>query len=439
MFDAFMRSLADNLADILTLALIVVVAAGIIYYALARRRHVVAIRKRLGGQVTVPSKVEEVLRHALNADVAEAGAIGAVTFVDLAWQYSMADPSIWEHFNGPAADHITDALQNLDVLKAALGDHALPLVDNVIEWLKGLEALHVFSDVADKLPLLGDAPAIVLDTKGGSLVDSLIGAASTAHTAAEAKAAAASSAWNIHLPLVTIGFASYRAWRRAQKGAGWGRNLEFAAIEVGTRATGGLIGGKVGGVIGTAIVPGVGTILGAVVGAVGGAIGGALLGESIKKRHVEKASRDLNAALERLGAAYLNDSENFERLTGVFRAREEDYLRNLRDLKRRLRRYALPWRLVWPDEKLVLLQETVRLAERRLGTVREGTVAALDKLAYMRESGQCRELGTLLLSNPALCEAVPCDAELVGAARQANERLRRELQHMGMLAEGAAA
>lgn len=439
MFDAFIRSLADNLADLLTLALIIALAAGIAYYVLARRRHVAAIRKRLGGQATVPSKAREVLRRAVNADVAEVGAIGAVTFVDLAWQYSMADPSIWEHFNGPAADHITDALQNLDVLKVALGDHALPLVDNVIEWLKGLEALHVFGDLADKLPLIGDASAIVLDAKGSSLVDSLVGAASTVHTAAEAKAAAASGGLSIHLPLVTIGFASYRAWRRAQRGAGLGRNIEFAAIEVGTRATGGLIGGKMGGVIGTAIAPGLGTIFGTVAGAVGGAIGGALLGESIKKRHVEKAGRDLNSALERLGAAYLNDDEGFRQLTDVFRAREEGYLRNLRDLKRRLRRYAMPWRLVWPDEKLVLLQETVRLAEQRLGTIREGTVAALDKLAYMRETDQRRELGALLLSNPALCEAIPCDAELVGAAQQANERFRRELQHMGMLTEGAAA
>lgn len=433
MFQQFVNALAENAADILTIAAIVVVVGGAAYYLLARRRRVAAIRKRLGGQVEVPGGVKEALAKATNSNVVEMGTIGAVSFLDIAWQYSMADPSIWEHFNGPAADHMTDALQNLDVLKGALGDHSLPLVDNVVDWLRGLEASQVFSDLIDKIPALGDASTIVVDAKSASVVDTLAG------TAVDAKSSAISSGLGLHLPLVTIGFASYRAWRRAQKGAGLGRNVEFAAIEVGTRATGGLVGGKVGGVIGTAIVPGVGTVIGTVAGAVGGAIGGALLGETIKKRHVQQASRNLNAALEQLGQAYLRDDDNFERLTGVFREREEHYQHSLREMKRRLRRYAMPWRVAWPDEKLVLLQETVRLAEQRLGGVREGTVDAIDKLRYMRETDQRRELGVMLLSNPALAREIPCDAELIGQAQQANQRLRTELRHHGLLPEGAAA
>lgn len=441
MFQQFTHALAENLADILTFTLVVGLLAGGTLFYLARRRHVAAIRRRLHGQVSMPGRVRETLARVLNADVAEMGAIGAVSFVDIAWQYSMADPSIWDHFDGPAAAHMADAIQNLDVLKEAFGSASLtPFVDHVVEWLRGLEALHVFSDLADRLPVIGDSAALVVEGKSASLVDSLVNSASTVHTAAEAKAGATfDGGLQVHIPFVSIGFAAYRAWRRAQKGAGLPRNVEFAAIEVATRATGGLVGGKVGGVIGTAIVPGAGTVVGAVAGAVAGAVGGAALGEAIKKRHVQKANREYHDRLEQLGAAYLDDDAGFEQVTGVFRQQEEQYMKNLSETRRRLRRYALPWRVIWPDEKLVLLGETVRLAENRLGTVQQGTIDAIDRLNFMRATGQRRELGAMLWSNPALAQEVPCDPELIGAVRQASDRLKRELAQLGLQPSGAAA
>ena len=432
MAQQFIHALMENLADIVTLVVVVGVMAGIALFWIRRQRHVAAIRERLGGQVSLPSQVRETLAKAFNTDVAEVSAIGAVTLVDLAWQYSMADPSIWDHFSGPAARHISDAIQNLDMLKATLGDYTLPAIDHVIEYLRHLEAVQVFGDLIDKLPLIGSSSGVVLEAKSTSLVDALAQSTAPVNAAAEAKASAATGATlGVHIPLVTLGFATYRAWRRSQKGTNLGRNVEFAAIEVTTRAGGGLLGGKVGGVIGTAIVPGVGTLIGTVAGAVAGAIGGALLGEAFKKRHVQKASRDLNERLETLGGTYLDDPLNFQRVTGVFRQQEAQYVQSLRETRRRLRRYAMPWRVAWPDEKLVLLQETVRLAERRLGSIQQGTVEAMDRLAFMRETGQRRELGILLWSNPALCSEIPCDPALVGAVREANDRLRRELKSLG--------
>ncbi len=430
MLNSFSRALASNLAFVLTAALVAGAVAGGWLYVRARKRHVDRIRRRLGAHVPVPRGIKDTLAKALNADAAEIGAIGAVTFVDLAWQYSMADPTIWDHFHGPAATHITDAIQNLDVLKGTLGDHALPVVDNVFEYLRHLEALHVFGDLIDKLPVVGASTQVVLEAKGASVVDTLIKTAITPDAATTAGTDVA--ALGLHIPVVTVGFAAYRAWRRSQKGAGLRRNVEFATIEVATRATGGLVGGQVGGVIGTAIVPGVGTAVGAVAGAVAGALGGAVLGETIKKRHVERAGSDLNASLERLGATYLEDDANFAKVTGVFREQESEYLDHLGDMRRRLRRYAMPWRLAWPDEKLILLEETVHLAEERLSGIQQGTVDAIDRLAWMRASGQRRELGVMLWSNPALAEEVPCDVELVGAVRSANDRLRHEMQQFGV-------
>jgi hypothetical protein len=436
MIQVFIDSLIDNLADVLTIAAVIGVVGGAALYWFARRRRVRSLRRRLNSGVDIPGKVKAMVASAANADVAEMGAIATVSLVDLAWQYSMAAPEVWDHISGPGADHLIDVVQNLDVLKSTLGDQLFPFADNVIAYLRGLEAAQVFGDLAGQLPVLGDASSVVLEAKGSSVVDSLAAGA----TAAEAKAAAAGEAGlPVHLPLVTVGFATYRAWRRSQQGAGLKRNVEFAAIEVTTRAGGGLLGGKAGGVIGTLIVPGVGTFVGTVAGAVAGAVGGALLGETVKKRHVQKVSDALNASLERLGSEYLDHPGNFERLTDVFREQEADYRSHLRAVKRHMVRYALPWRIAWPDAKLVLLQETVRLAEERLDTVREGTVEAVDRLTFMRTTGQRRELGVMLWSNPALCTELGCNSDIVGQVARQNERLRTELRHLGMAADGAAA
>jgi hypothetical protein len=436
MLQAFIASLGENLADVLTIAVVVGVVGGAALYGFARRRRVRSLRRRLHGGVDIPGRVKTLVANAANADVAEMGAIATVSLVDLAWQYSMAAPEVWDHISGPGADHLADAIQNLDVLKSTLGDQLFPFADSVIDYLRGLEAVQVFGDIAGQLPVLGDASSVVLEAKGASVVDSLAAGA----TAAEAKAAVAGDVGlPVHIPLVTVGFATYRAWRRSQQGAGLKRNVEFAAIEVTTRAGGGLLGGKAGGVIGTLFVPGVGTFVGTVAGAVAGAVGGALLGEAVKKRHVQKVSDALNTSLERLGSEYLDHPGNFERLTDVFREQEADYRSHLRVMRRRAVRYALPWRFVWPDAKLVLLQETVRLAEERLDTVREGTVEAVDRLTFMRTTGQRRELGVMLWSNPALCAELACDGDIVGEVARHNERLRAELRHLGTVSDGAAA
>jgi hypothetical protein len=441
MFSTFFDALMENAADVLTLAVIIAALAGGVLFWRARRRHIERLRARLRGTVPISNTVKEALGKVFNFDTAEMTTIGAVTFVDIAWHYSMADPHIWDHFNGPAADHIADAIQNLDVLKSSLGDTSLPMVSNLLEYFKHLEATQVFHDVLDKIPALdglGESHAIVLDAHGDSLVDTL----TDAGTAIDVKASVAGKAVGLmtHIPLITIGFASFRAWRRSQRGTGLGRNLEFAAIEVATRAGGGLAGGQLGGVIGTAIVPGVGTIIGGVAGAVAGAIGGALLGEEIKQRHIHKAQESLNTSLEALGKPYLTEPGGFRDLTGVFVEQERQYVKNVLATRRRMRRYALlPWRIAWPNEKLILLRETVGMAEERLAEIKQGTIEAVERLNFMRDTEQYRQMGIILWSDPALCQQVVCDQEHVEAVASANDRLRQELGQMNRLPQGLTA
>ncbi len=126
MMTTFTEALAKNAADVLTIAVVVgLLALGVLYWR-ARRRRVADLRRRINGEVSLPNQVQETLRRVFNLDSAEIATIGTVTLVDIAWQYSMAAPEIWDHFQGPGADHLVDALQNLDVLKSSLGDVCRP-------------------------------------------------------------------------------------------------------------------------------------------------------------------------------------------------------------------------------------------------------------------------------------------------------------------------
>jgi hypothetical protein len=441
MIERFINALAENLADIVTIAAVVAIAAGAVLFWRARQRHINQLRARLRGEVKAPSRMREALAKVFNVDVAEFSTIGAVTLVDIAWHYSMADPTIWDHFQGPGADHVADAIQNLDVLKASLGDQSPSILGHIAEYLKQLEASQVFHDLLEHLSVLGsagDAASATLNAPAVTLIETLTRqAAKTLEGAAKAVAVGESGLIH-HIPLVTIGFATYRAWRRSQRGAGLWRNIEFAAIEVTTRAGGGLLGGQVGGTIGTLISPGIGTIVGGVAGAVAGAVGGAVLGEQIKQSHVKQAHKKLEASLNQLGEAYLEDVARFRQLTQVFIEQEREYTHNLLETRRRLRRYAMPWRVVWPDEKLILLQETVAMAQARLSEIKQGTLEAIERLEYMRDQKLHRQMGVLLWNNPALRQQLNCEPELVEAIEHASRRFQSEVTHLGQLQPGSA-
>ncbi|MBN1428144.1 MAG: hypothetical protein JXB07_07150 [Anaerolineae bacterium] len=444
MFQHFINSLAENAADIVTWLVIIGISALLLLYLRARSRHIRRLRAHLNGEMSIPGQLKDVLAKILNVNAAEFTTIGAVTFVDVAWHYSMADPHIWDHFQGPAADHMADVIQNLDVLKSSLGDQAHHILDNVLGYFQGMEATQVFHDMIDHLSVAGsaaDAATLALDAPADSLVDSLSQASNVATTGIEAKATAVGdSGLLFHIPMITLGFATYRAWRRAQKGAGLGRNLEFAAIEVTTRAGGGLVGGQLGGAVGTAVAPGVGTIVGGIAGAVAGAIGGALLGEEFKQRHIKQAQDKFNATLDELGVTYLQHPGRFRDLTDVFTEQERSYERNLRSMQRRLLHYQLlPWRVAWPDQKLVLLQETVKMARERLTTLKKGTIEAVDQLTYMRDRKQYRQMGVILWSDPALRQQLDCDPRLIGPIEQAHNQLLHEVGQIGVKTQRATA
>jgi hypothetical protein len=421
--DAFLTDLSENFAALLVWGGGIATAALLVFYLIKRNAHVKKLRAEIHDSIDLPGKVKQLLGKALNTNTAEVTAIGTVTLVDLAWQYSMADPSVWDSLDGAFADRLQDAFQNMDILGAALGDKPVDVFENVFDFLKGLEATGLFHDILNAVGVESTdvASSVVLDAPQDSLVDTLASGASEG----------GGSGLFTHIPLVTLGFASYRAWRRAQKGTSLGRNMEFATIEVTTRAGGGLLGSQIGGAIGSLIAPGPGTIIGGVAGAVAGAVGGAVLGENIKVHHVKKAQKELDESLTRLGAYYLTDDAHFDALREVFISQERDYIANMKETRRKLRHYSMPWRLAWPDHKLILLQETYKTAEERLDAIKQGTVEAIDRLQFMRDDAQYRKLGAILYSDNALADKVGADAEMLAQVSSISEKLRSELVHIG--------
>jgi len=442
--EQWLKLLSENASAVLAAVGVIAGLTVLALYIRARVRHVTGLRQRLNGMVRLPASMMDALSKVLNVDAAEFATIGAVTFVDIAWHYSMADPHIWDHFQGPGAAHIADAIQNLDVLKSSLGDKAGLIFDNIGHYLQSLESTSVFHESLARMATAGAAASIVaLDAPTSAMIEQISRATAAIGIDAKASVAAQHLAGDAaglvqHIPLVTIGFASYRAWKRHQAGAGVGRNLEFAAIEVATRAGGGIAGSQLGGAFGTAVAPGVGTIVGGIAGAVAGAIGGAILGEEFKQRHVKGAQQKVESSLTELGGYHLQHPGRFRELTEVFTTQEQEYQKHLREMQTRLIGYGLlPWRVIWPNDKLVLLQETVKMAEDRLGAIKKGALDAVDQLTYMRDRSQYQEMGAILWSDPALRQQLTLDPKLVMDVDEATGKLRKEVRHLGKVPHGA--
>jgi hypothetical protein len=451
-----MTDFLNSLSSLLQIILLLLVL-GLGFY-LARRWRIRRLRALVRGQVPLREEIQQALGKLFSSDTLEVAALGTVTFVDVAWQYSLAEPEIWTHVDG------ADALADPDLLQASLGEHAPSLLDNLAENLQQTEALDAFDHSLDSVMQVGaDLPetVLLLDGHPDSLLDLLLHKSHVADALADAKIQAAADTLDAkvqatadsiadvklsavldnadlvhHIPLITISFAAYRAWRRAETGTAWNRNLEFAATEVIARTGGALVGakmgGKVGATVGMLVVPDYGLIIGSVVGAVSGAIAGARLSEAIKHRRVRRAQRELDGALNKLGAPYLQDPVGYRRLSQLFAEQEQRAQHNIQATRQQYTAYARWWRRLWPDQKLILLQETARAADERLLDVHQQIRDTLERVEVLRQQNNYRALGVILWNAPGMRRQLGCPEARVSAVSTANEHLRHELQQLGV-------
>lgn len=479
-----MTNFISNLSSLLQTLLIVLVL--IIGFYLARRWRIARLRRWVKGQLPLGEEVKQAVARLFSNDVLEVAAIGAVTYLDVAWQYSLADPQIWSHLDN------VETLANPQALEAGLGTQAPEVMSRVADYLHQTAAIQSFDQSLDsvmqfgtdipnsillldghpqslfdvlghkdqaadalvdakaqggaegtdaavdaKTSALADAKSSVLDAKASAL-DAKTGALADAKASAlDAKASVLVDApwtaelWH-HVPVITIGFAAYRAWRRSEEGTTWERNLEFAATEVLARSGGALAGAKMGGTVGTLVVPGYGTIVGSVVGAVGGAIAGAQLSEAIKRRHVRRAQRELDQALHDLGEPLLRDPVRYRRLKTMLAEQEREAQRNIKATRRQYQAHARWWRRLWPDRKLLLLQETMQEADERLMDIHRQVRDILERIEVLHRERNYKALGVILWNAPEMCERLGCAEPSKEAVEAANDQLRHELQQVGL-------
>lgn len=379
-------------------------------YWRARSRHVAAIRARLHGEIESQGGLRRLLESAAGSDAAEALTAGTITAVDLAWQISVASPAIWDHLS-LAGYSFVESLSNPDLLAQSLGDQAGPLVAGLMEQLHLAEAAQHFAALTGA----GDAATLALSS-GSSLTEAFATGAAEHATHAP-----------LSVPIVSVFFAAFRAVRRAQGGQPRERNLEFASVEVATRAGGGLIGGQVGGMLGSIVAPGPGTLIGGALGAAAGIAGGAVLGEQIKGRHLKAARAAFEQALVELGRYFLAYPPSFQRLAKQFSAYEQGVVKGIRGTRLRLALHGAAGRIVWPDEKFVLLQETLRGAQGRLAEVRADTKAAIHRLTQLRDRAEYATLGALLWADRPWLAGLGVEPELIELIEGADVRLRQEM------------
>ena len=458
-----MSEFLSNLSSLLQILLLLLVFA--VAFVLARRWHIRRLRALARGALPLKEEIKKAVSKLFGSDVLEVAALGAVTYVDVAWQYSLADPQMWAHLDGAAASQAVDAMANPQLLEVGLGDHAHTVLGHIGDHLQQAEALRAFDHSLDSVMRLGTGMrdgVLLLDGHPHSLFDLVLHKGHVTDALAEAKTqtlvdgtvntlletktdalldakadALVNGPWESgelwhHIPLITIGFATYRAWRRVEGGTSWGRNLEFAATEVVARSSGALAGAKVGGTMGTLVVPGYGTIIGSVVGAVGGAIAGARLSEEVKRRHVRQAQRELDKALHNLGAPYLQDPVGYRGLKAVFSEQEKSAKRSVQGTRREYATYARWWRRLWPNQKLILLQETVRESDERLLNIHQQIRDTLERVEVLRQQNNYKALGLILWNAPGMCRRLGCAEMLLQEVNRANVRLRHEVQQVGV-------
>ena len=84
MLTSFVNALAENMADVLTIAAVAaLIVIGVLIWR-ARKRRVNQLYEQVTGDVPLTNQIKETLAKVFNVDTAEAATIGAVTFVDIA-------------------------------------------------------------------------------------------------------------------------------------------------------------------------------------------------------------------------------------------------------------------------------------------------------------------------------------------------------------------
>ncbi|GEM_PF-2063632 len=233
----------------------------------------------------------------------------------------------------------------------------------------------------------------------------------------------------VHLPLITVAFATYRNYKLVKD---YGQEPMVAVghgiIESVGRGAGVVLGGKAGAVAGFAV----GGPLGAVIGGIGAGIIGAILGggaaEWVKARALKSALAEMESALSDFGASFREKVPAIRALlSGQLKTVERSRSKLAEELHRRWSNLRT---LLWPDLYTVTLSEAVAVADTAVARTREQTSTALARLDGIQRSGDWRSLGLVMANAPEIRNKVGFDQYLLDRIKALRAKIFRERKRL---------
>ncbi|MBP6965145.1 MAG: hypothetical protein KBC96_12140 [Armatimonadetes bacterium] len=320
-----------------------------------------------------------------------------------------------ETSNQPVWDLLVDghavnvkSVADIGSIKQAALDH--PDITYIVP-----EHIHATAELPNVFPMPGfDHDAIKESVKDG---------VSSAH------GEGAADALGVHLPVITIAFATYRNYKLVKD---YGKEPMVARghgiVESVGRGVGVVAGGKVGAAAGFAVGGPVGAVLGAIGLGIAGAIAGGGVAEWFKSRELRASLAELESALYDFGASFRSKMPAIRSLISARLARAEE---SRCGLARELRRRWFNLRtLLWPDLCTVTLGESVAVADGSIARAREQTSKALARLGDIERTGDWKSLGLIMANAPEVRNRVGFDRGLLDRIKAFRAKILRERKRL---------
>ena len=233
----------------------------------------------------------------------------------------------------------------------------------------------------------------------------------------------------LHLPLITVAFATYRNYKLVRD---YGQEPMVAVghgiIESVGRGAGVVAGGKIGAVAGFAIGGPLGAVIGGIVTGVAGAIAGGAIADRLKSGPLRTALAEMESALSDFGQSFREKIPAIRSLLTSQVRRAEASRQRLSDELRR--RWSNLRTLLWPDLYTITLSEAVSVADTAVARSREQTSTALARLDGIQRSGDWKSLGLIMANAPEVRNRVGFNQYLLDRIKAMRAKILRERKRL---------
>jgi len=276
-------------------------------------------------------------------------------------------------------------------------------------------------------------PTDVHGTVGGNIIpiagfhhDAITG--TVKESIATAKGETAAHGLGMHLPWITIAFATYRNYKLVRDyDKDIGKAVQHTLIESAGRGIGVVGGAKAGALIGSVGGP-IGAIAGSIIGGITGALFGGAVADHIKAMPLKKSIKTLQDALDAFG-------RSFE--TKLPQIREYIYvpLQRMKTVRQQIvqvvhERHSTAHYFFWPDFYTILLEETMPIANTSIEQEEARLQPILDIVDKANMGKNWMPLGLLMVNAPDLRTYLGYNQNMLNQILNAQQTVFSERKHL---------